>query len=201
MHELLRVWTDRKGVRLIAINAIVYALLLIPFNEIQWTVAGIPVRPAAAIPVVCGIFFGPAAAWGLGIGNVIGDMFGSWSLMSIFGFLINFIYAYGSYLLWHRIMKDRDVRMDASTLVLFWLVTLVMTFVCMFLLATAGTLFFDRPFESKFIAYYSNSILLAMLAGPLIFRGSFEYIVRHGLMYGNYWKRYGPLNQFRWTGK
>jgi energy-coupling factor transport system substrate-specific component len=201
MHELLQVWTNRKGVRLIAINAIIYALLLIPFNEIQWTVEGIPVRPAAAIPVVCGIFFGPAAAWGLGIGNLIGDVFDPWSLMSVVGFLINFIYPYGAYLLWHRIMRDRDVTMDASALVIFWIVTLVMTFVSMFLLAAAGTLFFNRPFESGFIGYYTYSILLAMLAGPLIFRGTFEWIVRHGHMYGKQWERYGPLNQFRWTGR
>jgi len=78
VHELLAVWTHTKGVQLIAVNALVYALLLIPFNQLNRVMAGIPVRPAAAIPVVCGIQFGPAAAWGLGIGNIAGDLFGSW---------------------------------------------------------------------------------------------------------------------------
>jgi energy-coupling factor transport system substrate-specific component len=86
MHELLAVWTHTKGVQLIAVNALVYALLLIPFNQLNRVMAGIPVRPAAAIPVVCGIQFGPAAAWGLGIGNIAGDLFGSWSPMRIMSF-------------------------------------------------------------------------------------------------------------------
>jgi hypothetical protein len=35
MHELLSVWTHKKGLKLIALNALVYALLLIPFNQLQ----------------------------------------------------------------------------------------------------------------------------------------------------------------------
>ena len=79
MHELAAVWIDRKGLKLIAVSAVLYALVLIPFNQIHWELAGIPVRPAAALPVVLGILWGPAAAWGLGIGNIAGDFFGSWS--------------------------------------------------------------------------------------------------------------------------
>jgi hypothetical protein len=85
--------------------AVLYAILLIPFNQASLVIGGISIRPAAALPVVLGIFFGTAAAWGLGIGNIAGDNFGSWSLLSIFGFLINFIYPYISYLLWHRLVK------------------------------------------------------------------------------------------------
>ena len=77
MHELAEVWIVRKGRTLIAVNALIYALFLIPFNQVHWDIAGIPLRPAAALPVVCGILWGPAAAWGLGIGNVAGDLFGS----------------------------------------------------------------------------------------------------------------------------
>jgi hypothetical protein len=188
MHELLSVWIDRRGLKLIAANAVVYALVLIPFNQFQLEVAGIPFRPAAAIPVVCGIFFGPAAAWGLGIGNIVGDVFGSWSLMSIIGFLINFMYPYLAYLLWHRFMRGKEEKMDAYTLVIFWIVTLVATFVCMTLLAAGGTVFFHRPFESKFIQYYTNSILFAMLVGPLLFRVLFEPLARRRLMYGEKWE-------------
>jgi hypothetical protein len=44
--------------QLIAVNALIYDLLLVPFNQLHGVVAGIPVRPAAAIPLVCGILFG-----------------------------------------------------------------------------------------------------------------------------------------------
>jgi hypothetical protein len=85
-------------------------------------------------------------------------------------------------------MKEKEVRMDAYTLVVFWIVTLVVTFVCMFLLAAGGTFFFGRPFESKFIAYYTNSILLAMLVGQLLFRWLFEPVARLDWLYGEKWE-------------
>jgi len=187
MHELLAVWMQKKGLKLIAVNALVYALLLIPFNRLNWVVAGIPLRPAAAIPVVCGILFGPAAAWGLGIGNIAGDFFGSWSQMSIVGFFINMAYPYLAYRLWHTLVKRREAYPDQFMMFSFWFVTIVVTFLSMFLLAAAGTVFFDRPFESKFIGYYTGSILFAMLAGALLFYALYAWAVKRDLVYGKEW--------------
>jgi hypothetical protein len=189
MHELAGVWTDRKGLKWIAVTAIIYALVLIPFNQAQWYVAGISIRPAAALPVVFGILWGPAAAWGMGIGNVIGDLFGSWSLLSIFGFLINFIYPYLSYLLWHRLMKDREVRMGPYALGMYWVSAFVVTLVCMALLAASGTIFFGRPFETKFISYFGNNILWAMTAGAVIFWLALMPAIRKGWVYGKEWNK------------
>jgi hypothetical protein len=189
MHELAGVWTDRKGLKWIAVSALLYALVLIPFNQLHWDFWGIPVRPAAALPVVCGIFWGPAAAWGFGIGNIAGDLFGSWSPMSITGFLVNFLYPYLSYMLWHRLENSRDGRMDRNSLARFLGVTFVTTLACMALLAASGTLFFSRPFESKFISYFANSIVWAMVAGPVLFRLCLEKAVRNGLVYGREWDR------------
>ncbi len=189
MHELAEVLTDRKGLTWIVVTALFYVLVLVPFNQYHWEIAGIALRPAAVLPVVCGILWGPAAAWGLGLGNVTGDLFGSWSLMSIFGFLINFLYPYLAYRLWHRLMKDHEIRRDPFCLGCFWAVTLVTTFFCMLLLAASGTIFFGRPFESKFISYFGNSIFWAMIAGPILFRLMFVPAFRNGLVYGREWDR------------
>jgi len=62
MHEPAAVWTDRKGLAWIAVTAFLYALILIPLNQYHWDIAGISLRPAAALPVVFGILWGPAAA-------------------------------------------------------------------------------------------------------------------------------------------
>jgi energy-coupling factor transport system substrate-specific component len=171
------------------VTAILYALVLIPFNQIHWDVAGIPIRPAAALPVVFGILWGPAAAWGLGIGNIAGDLSGSWSLMSVIGFLINVLYPYLSYRLWHRLMKGHELRMNYYSLAMFLLVTFVTTLACLALLAACGTIFFNRPFESKFIDYFGNSIVWAMIAGPVIFSWIFTKAVGHGWVYGREWGR------------
>lgn len=189
MHELAEVLTDRKGLTWIVVTALFYVLVLVPFNQYHGEIAGITLRPAAVLPVVCGILWGPAAAWGLGLGNVTGDLFGSWSLMSIFGFLNNFIYSYLAYRLWHWLMKSHEIRMDLFCLGAFWAVTLVTTIFCMLFLAASGTIFFARPFESKFISYFGNSIFWAMIAGPILFRLTLEPAFRNGLVYGREWDR------------
>ncbi len=189
MHELLEVWTEKKGLMFIALSAIIYIVVLVLFNQVHWVVAGISIRPAAALPVVFGILWGPAAAWGLGIGNIAGDISGSWSPMSIFGFLINFLYPYLSYLLWHRLMKGHDTSADSYSLSFFLLVTVVITLVCMILLAASGTIFFARPFESKFISYFGNNILWTMTVGTVIFWLVLDKAVRKGFVYGREWDR------------
>jgi len=187
VHELADVWTDRKGLCWIAVTAFLYALILIPFNQYHWDIAGISLRTAAVLPVVFGILWGPAAAWGLGIGNVAGDLFGSWSLMSIFGFINNVVYTYLSYRFWHWLMRDHPIRMDGFGLGCFWVVSLVMTFTCMFLLATCGTIFFSRPFESKFISYFGNSIVWVMVGGPILFKLLIEPAYLNKMVYGRQW--------------
>lgn len=189
MRELAEVWTNRKGLMWIAVTALLYALVLIPFNQVHWDIAVIPIRPAAALPVVFGIFWGPTAAWGLGIGNATGDIFGSFSLMSIFGFLINVLYPYLAYRLWHRLMKSHEFRMDRYSLACFLLVTFVTTLACMDLLAACGTVFLDRPFESKFISYFGNRIVWAMVVGPVILGLTFKKVLRNSWVYGREWCR------------
>lgn len=195
MHELLEVWTEKKGLLFIALSAVIYLVVLALFNQVHWVIAGISIRPAAALPVVFGILWGPAAAWGLGIGNIAGDLSGSWSPMSTFGFLINFLYPYLSYLLWHRLMKGHDTRTDRYSLGCFLLVTFGITFVCMTLLAACGTIFFARPFESKFISYFGNNILWAMTVGTFIFWMVLEKAVRNGFVYGSEWGRRNRVHE------
>jgi hypothetical protein len=190
MHELAGVLTDRKGLTWIVVTALFSVLVLVPFNQYQWALAGLTLRPAAVLPVACGILWGPAAAYGLAAGNVAGDYFGgSWSLMSVFGFIVNFLYPYLSYRLWHRLMRDHEMKLDAYGLISFWATTLVVTFACMLLLAACGTVFFGRPFESKFIGYFGNNIFWAMIVGPILLGLIFMPAVKNGFVYGREWDR------------
>ena len=102
--DLADVWRETRFIVLTAQIAALYAAILIPFK------AGIPIipgfvelRPANAIPIVASLLFGPAAAWGAGIGNVIGDCFGTLGPASFFGFLGNFFLGYLPYKSWGRL--------------------------------------------------------------------------------------------------
>ena len=70
----------------------------------------------------------------------------------------------------------------------YLLTAFIATFVCMALLAALGAVFFGRPFESKFIAYFSNNIIWTMIAGSLLSWLTFNVAVRKGLVCGKKWK-------------
>ncbi|MCA1915845.1 QueT transporter family protein [Methanospirillum hungatei] len=48
------------------------------------------------------MLFGPAGAWGCGLGSVISDLFGTLSPGTLFGFLGNFAMAFVPYYLWRK---------------------------------------------------------------------------------------------------
>src|SRR5579862_4369662 len=76
VHELRAMWRNTRMIVLCAISAALYAAILVPFKVVPLIPGVTELRPANAIPIVCSFLFGPAAAWGSAIGNMIGDFFG-----------------------------------------------------------------------------------------------------------------------------
>ena len=98
MKDIFTMWRSTRMIVLTAICAAVYVAVLIPFKILTIVPGFTEVRPGAIVPVVCSILFGPAAAWGAGFGNVIGDFIGGmFGFGSIFGFLGNFLLGYIPY--------------------------------------------------------------------------------------------------------
>ncbi len=110
MKDCFTMWKYPKMITLTAICAAIYAALLIPFKSI--VVFGVEVRVATVIVPAMGILFGPAGAWGVAIGNLIGDFFGSMSVASVFGFIANFFFAYIPYKIWY-IGKDVEPKTNS----------------------------------------------------------------------------------------
>jgi hypothetical protein len=192
MHELAAVWTDRNGRVWILATAHFSILVLVPFNSADTGIFGFSLRPAAFMPVTLGILFGPAAAWGLGIGTLAGDVFGgSWSAMSLFGFFINALIPYLSYLLFHRLMRGHRIRADAANIVCFLTVSFIVITACLVLLAASGTIFFLRPFVSKVTGYLSNNLFWAMVVGPVFYWLVVDAAIRSGFVYGREWEDRG----------
>src|SRR6266446_1641424 len=109
VHELRLMWRNTRMVVLCAISAALYAAVLVPFKVVPLIPGVTELRPANAIPIVCSFLFGPAAAWGSAIGNVIGDFFGGVSPGDIFGFFGNLVYGYIPYKAWNIIARsDQD---------------------------------------------------------------------------------------------
>jgi len=102
MKDVFSMWKDTKMVVLVALSAGLYAAVLIPFKGFVLIPGITEFRPASALPIVLGLLFGPAGAWGAAIGNLIGDFFGSLGIGSTFGFVGNFLFAYVPYKLWRN---------------------------------------------------------------------------------------------------
>ncbi len=113
MRDAIVMWRSPRLVVLTAVCAAVYAAAMVPFKVLVIFPGLAEVRPAAALPVVFSFLFGPAGAWGAGLGNLVGDVLGGMlGPGSIFGFLANFAYGYIPYKLWQALMSGREVTAE-----------------------------------------------------------------------------------------
>ncbi len=186
--ELRHVWRDTRLLVLSAQIAAIYAAVLIPFK------VGIPIipgfvelRPANVIPIVSSLLFGPAAAWGAGIGNVIGDCFGTLGPASLFGFLGNFLYGYVPYLLWGNLGWLSSGR---EPMVRSWRQGVEYVIVCVFAsLVCAATIGWGvellglLPFWLLFPAIFLNNLVMATVLGPPLLLFLYPRIKRWNLYY------------------
>jgi energy-coupling factor transport system substrate-specific component len=102
MRSAFLLWKDTRMIVLVSVCAAIYAATLIAFKTAIPIVPGITeVRVAGVFPIVFGFLFGPAGAWGLAFGNLIGDIFGGTLTPASFGgFFGNFLLGYLPYTLW-----------------------------------------------------------------------------------------------------
>jgi energy-coupling factor transport system substrate-specific component len=103
-------WKNTRMIILAAVCAAIYGAALIAFKTAIPVIPGITeVRVANIFPMVFGMLFGPAGAWGTGIGNLIGDIFGgTLGPTSIAGFVGNFLLGYLPYTLWTTFLPFAD---------------------------------------------------------------------------------------------
>src|SRR5207302_9112931 len=103
MADLRLMWRNTRMVVLCAISAAINAAVLVPYKVVALIPGVTELLPANAIPVVCSFLFGPAAAWGSAIGNMIGDFFGGVSPGDVFGFFANLVYGLVPFKVWESI--------------------------------------------------------------------------------------------------
>lgn len=174
MKEIFTMWRHTNMIVLVALSAAMYAALLIPFQAIPLIPGHVSLRVADILPMALGLLFGPAGAWGAGIGNLIGDFFGTLSPGAIGGFVANFMNAFLTYKLWTALSPLKDMGIHLTTarriaryqivnVVRHCSVTLILTFWVALLLGLA-------PAEFYFVAVIIPGWLLAAFVTPFIIR-------------------------------
>ncbi|GJL66151.1 MAG: hypothetical protein NPIRA05_11220 [Nitrospirales bacterium] len=204
MSSLTSVWRNTTLIVLTAQIAAIYAAILIPFK------VGIPIipgfvelRPANAIPLVSSLLFGPAAAWGAGIGNLIGDCFGTLGPASVFGFLGNFFLGWIPYVMWGKLGPFssgnppylKSWKQGAELM----MVCVVSSAVCAVTIAWGVELLGLLPFMVLAPAIFLNNVVMGMLLGPPLLVFLYPRVKRWGLYYQDFYDEQMELPGSKFT--
>jgi len=173
MKEVFSMWKSTKMVVLVALCAGLYAAVLIPFKGFVLIPGITEIRPASALPIVFGLLFGPAGAWGAAIGNLIGDFFGSVGIGSLFGFVGNFLFAYVPYKLWMNlgiVGEDKEPNLKSGRKIFSFVIVAILGAVsCALFIAWGLDLLKMVPFAALgTIISLNNSIPSIVLGIPLL---------------------------------
>ena len=190
-------WSNTRMVVLTAICAALYAAILIPFKVVPLIPGITEFRPANAVPVVCSFLFGPAAAWGSALGNLIGDFFGGLGPGDFFGFWANFLYGAVPYLVWEA-LTDRDpVPRSAGTSLALVLVITVAATLCATVVGWGLQALGFHPFHVLGTLVLVNNVVVAIVLAPFLLAILYPRIRHARLLYRDLLGPRPPLPRWR----
>jgi len=166
-----------------AIAAALYAAILIPFKVMPIIPGVTEFRPANAVPVICSFLFGPAAAWGSAIGNLIGDLFGGIGPGDLFGFAGNFLYGLVPYRAWEALGGGDPTPHSASEWARMVFVILVAAASCALVIGWGLNTLGFVPFPVLGNVVLWNNLVTATALAPLTLRVLYPRVKSGGFLY------------------
>ncbi len=175
-------------VALTVLCAGIYMLFLLPTKAIAIIPGITEIRPATLLPVLFGLLFGPAGAWGSAIGNLCGDFFGTLSPASIFGFVGNFLYAFIPYKLWRLIKprrgEDRTPTVNSPwKLAQFGTISFVASAACALVIAWGCDALNLASFTALSIIILLNNAMVTLFLGPIVLPLLYAFIKKRKLLW------------------
>lgn len=170
---------------LTAMCASLYAAVLIPFMVVPLIPGVTHFRPANALPVVCSFLFGPAAAWGAAIGNLIGDFFGGLGPGDLFGFLGNFLYALVPYRLWRACAQGDPLPATLGGWALFFAIIATASMLCAAMVGFGLHLLGFVPFAVLANVVLINNLVTSAVLAPLLLAVLYPRVRRARLLYAD----------------
>lgn len=189
MKEVVQMWKYSTMVALTVLCAGIYLLFLVPFKASLTLVPGFTeIRPASIFPILFGLLFGPAGAWGSALGNLAGDFFGTLSIGSIFGFAGNFFLAYFPYKIWGRLRRyplpDQTPTINTPRkLADFGLVSVLSSIACAVVIAWGNDLLKQAPYAVLSTIITLNNSMIALVLGPVLLPFLYPRVKRLGLLW------------------
>lgn len=182
VKELFSMWKNTKMIMLVALTAALYAAILIPFKGIPLIPGVTEIRPAQIIAGTFPLFFGPAGAWGLAIGNLIGDMFGTLGVGSLFGFIGNFFSGVVQYKMWRSFKKEPIIQSGKDYGV--YAISLISGgFLCGAIIAWGLEVLGTLPYAALGTIIPLNNCILPLVLGPALIGLLYPRIKKWGLLW------------------
>jgi energy-coupling factor transport system substrate-specific component len=184
MLDLISMWTKPKMVAFTALTAVLYAALLYPAWRFDFFGQADYFRFAAGVPVAFSFLFGPAAAWGAAIGNLICDASTvGISTISLFGFVGNFFVAYIPYKLWSALTAEKADLRSVKKFSLFVGVAAVGCTLCGLIIAWGLLWLYGLPFSMDFFTIALTDLMWSVIVGAVVLAASYGFVSRHKLLY------------------
>ena len=188
MKEIIRMWKYGTMVALTVLCAGIYMLFLLPSKSIPIIPGVTEIRPATLFPVIFGLLFGPAGAWGSAIGNLGGDFFGTLSIGSIFGFIGNFFYAFIPYKLWNHIKprygEDKTPTINSPwKLAQFGIISIIASIACAVVISWGLDVLKLTSFTTLSIIITLNNAVISLLLGPIILPVAYSLVKKNKLLW------------------
>jgi energy-coupling factor transport system substrate-specific component len=179
-------WQDTRMVVFTAIAAALYAAILIPFKVMPIIPGVTEFRPANAVPVICSFLFGPAAAWGSAIGNLIGDLFGGIGPGDAFGFIGNFLYGLVPYRAWEATGGGDPTPRTPADWTRMVFVIFVSAASCALVIGWGLNMLGFQPFPLLGNVVLTNNLVTGTALGPLTLRVLYPRVKSGGFHYTDY---------------
>jgi energy-coupling factor transport system substrate-specific component len=183
VKEAILMWKDTRMIVLTAICAAVYAAVLIPFKIATIIPGFTEIRPAATLPVVFSLMFGPAGAWGAAFGNLIGDFFGTLGPGSFFGFIGNFMYGYIPYKVWQYISNQDPIFKTSKTFLNYFCCVALTSSVCGIFIAWGVDLLGLVPMAILANIIALNNFIVSAILGPFLLTILYIRVKKWRLLY------------------
>jgi len=184
MRGLIRMFDHTRMIVLLSLTAGLYTSLLIPFKAFVIVPGLTEIRPGSVIPVVCSLFFGPAAAWGAAFGNLIGDFFGMFGPASLFGMVGNFLFGYIPYRTWMQGGASSSLELRTGRDMTRYAVgAIAASMACGVTIAWGVDLLGFVPFVVLSNVIVINNLLVTLILGPILMRLLTPRLTAWGLLY------------------
>jgi energy-coupling factor transport system substrate-specific component len=175
MKAAFSMWKNTRMIILVAVCAAIYGAALLAFKTAIPLIPGFTeVRIGNIFPMVFGVLFGPAGAWGTAFGNLISDIFGgTLTLGSIGGFIGNFLLGYLPYTMWTTLKPIASGRREPSvsnwrSWVLYILIALISSAACAVVISTGTEVFGLVPYTVLVPIITINDTAGSLIGGLLL---------------------------------